>query len=125
MPKPAATGGIARIFRAAGYSAKGISAAWRHEAAFRQESLIVAIMIPAAFWLGQTPLHIVLLIAAALQILMVELLNSAVEAVVDRIGDEHHELAGRAKDMASAAVAVSLLLAAVVWLGYALHRFTG
>lgn len=122
MTKPGATG-LTRLFRAAGYSASGLRAAWQHESAFRQECLLVALLVPAAFWVGERPFDIALLIAAAVQTLAFELINSAVEAVVDRIGHEHHELAGRAKDIASAAVAISLVLLAVVWLGYVWDRF--
>ncbi len=122
MTKPGDTG-LTRLFRAVGYSASGLRAAWQHESAFRQECLLVAVLVPAAFWVGERPFDIALLIAAAVQTLAFELINSAVEAVVDRIGHEHHELAGRAKDIASAAVAISLVLLAVVWLGYVWDRF--
>ena len=73
------------------------------------------IMIPAAFWVAEGPIELILLISVVFLVLIVELLNSAVEAVVDRIGDEHHELAGRAKDIGSAAVFISLVLTAIVW----------
>lgn len=105
-----------RIVCAAGYSGKGLVAACRHEAAFRQELLAAVILIPLAFWLEVTVLERLLLVLAVGQVLLVELINSAVEAVVDRIGPEHHELAGRAKDLGSAAVLVSILLAAATWL---------
>ena len=122
MGKPGNTG-IRRIFRAARFSSQGLASAWKHEAAFRQEVLLVLILIPSAFWLGQTIMEIALLIACCLLVLIVELLNSAIEAVVDRIGNEHHELAGRAKDMGSAAVFVSLVFLAVVWLAVIGDRF--
>lgn len=114
MPKPGKTG-ITRIVDATGYSAKGFHAAWKHEAAFRQELSMMLIMVPLALWLGDTAVERVLLISSCLLVVIVELLNSAVEAVVDRISDEHHKLSGRAKDMGSAAVFTSLLLVAVTW----------
>jgi len=112
--KPGNTG-LTRIIKAFGYSLKGFSAAWQHEAAFRQEVALAAIGLPLAFWLGETGIERALLAASLLIVLAVELLNSAVEAVVDRASPEHHELAGRAKDVGSAAVFVSLLTVAVVW----------
>lgn len=108
--------GIARIIDATGYSWKGFRAAFKHEAAFRQELLLLLVLTPLALWLGEDGVDFALLIGSLLLVLMVELLNSAVEAVVDRIGSEHHELAGRAKDIGSAAVFVALVNAALVWL---------
>lgn len=107
--------GLTRIIKAAGYSKQGLQAAWANEAAFRQEALLALIMIPVAFWVAEHSIELILLISVVFLVLIVELLNSAVEAVVDRIGDEHHELAGRAKDIGSAAVFISLVLTAVVW----------
>ena len=107
--------GLTRIIKAAGYSKQGLQAAWANEAAFRQETLLALIMIPAAFWVAENSIELILLISVVCLVLIVELLNSAVEAVVDRIGDEHHELSGRAKDIGSAAVFVSLVLTSVVW----------
>ncbi len=107
--------GLKRIFLAGGYSLAGLSAAYRQEAAFRQELLLAVVLIPLACWLRVAPLERMLMIATLLLVLVVELLNSAIEAVVDRIGSEHHELSGRAKDMGSAAVLISLLLTAYVW----------
>jgi diacylglycerol kinase (ATP) len=107
--------GLARIIKAAGYSKQGLQAAWVNEAAFRQEGLLALVMIPVAFWVADNSIELILLISAVLLVLIVELLNSAVEAVVDRIGDEHHELSGRAKDIGSAAVFISLVLTLVVW----------
>jgi diacylglycerol kinase (ATP) len=114
MNKPANTG-WRRVYRAAVYSWQGIKAAWKHEAAFRQECAVALILVPGAFVLGQTGIQIAMLIAVVGIVLITELLNSAIEAVVDRIGEEHHELAGRAKDMGSAAVFVSLSLVVAVW----------
>lgn len=107
--------GIKRIILAAGYSLLGFKAAFRHEAAFRQELLLAIVIIPLAFWLDVEPLQRVLMIAALFLVMIVELLNSAIEAVVDRIGLEKHELSGRAKDLGSAAVLGSLLLLAYIW----------
>jgi diacylglycerol kinase (ATP) len=107
--------GIKRIVLAAGYSAQGLRAAFVNEAAFRQEVLLAVILIPLACWLEVTNIERILLIASLLLVLIVELLNSAVEAVVDRIGTEQHELSGRAKDIGSAAVLLALLLTAYIW----------
>ena len=115
--------GLKRLINAAGYSIQGLKAAWQHEAAFRQEILLVVIALPAAFWLGTTWLQRAVLIFALLQILIVELLNSAIETAIDRIGLEHHELSGRAKNLGSAAVMLSLTLAAVVWALVAWERW--
>jgi len=120
--KPGKTG-LARIIDATRYSWLGLSAAVKHEAAFRQELFLCLILIPASFWLGQTAVEYALLIGSLLLILIVEILNSAIEAVVDRFGDEIHELAGRAKDMGSAAVFLALLNAFVIWALIAYHRF--
>jgi diacylglycerol kinase (ATP) len=114
MNKPGATG-LTRIVNAARYSLRGLRAAARYESAFRQELFLVVVLIPAAFWVGNTAVEYGLLIGSLLMVLIVELLNSAIEAVVDRVGNEHHDLAGRAKDMGSAAVMLSLLLVCVVW----------
>lgn len=107
--------GWRRVWDAAGYSIKGLKAAWRNEAAFRQELVLVLVLLPAAFWVGDTITQRALLIFSLLVVIMVELLNSAVEMVVDRIGLEHHALSGQAKDLGSAAVMVSLTAAGVVW----------
>ncbi len=108
--------GIIRIIKASGYSWQGLCAAWHYEAAFRQEVLLAVVMIPAGLYLGANGVEKALLIGSVLLILLVEILNSAIEAVVDRFGDEHHELSGRAKDMASAAVALAIALMAAVWI---------
>ena len=122
MAKPGNTG-IKRIFRAAKFSAQGLTAAWRNEAAFRQETLLVILLLPVAIMLGQSALEHAVLIGSLLIVPIVELLNSAIEAAIDRHGDELHELSGRAKDMGSAAVFISLLLVAVVWGLIAAERF--
>jgi diacylglycerol kinase (ATP) len=108
--------GVRRLIRATGYSWQGLVAAFRNEPAFRQEVALTLVLVPLALWLGQTGLERAVLIAVWLLVLLFELLNSAIEAVVDRIGSERHELSGRAKDIGSAAVLVALVNAAVVWL---------
>ena len=122
MGKPG-NSGIRRILRAFVFTAQGFGHAWRHEAAFRQEVILTIVLIPIALWLGQTILQRALLIGVCFIVLIVEFLNSAIEATVDRFGSEHHELAGRAKDMGSAAVFVSLALVAFVWAAVAWQRF--
>ena len=122
MGKPGNTG-IRRILRAAVYSAQGFGHAWKHEAAFRQEVALTVVLMPIAIWLGQTVVERALLIGVCLIVLIVEFLNSAIEAAIDRFGDEQHELSGRAKDLGSAAVFVSLALVALVWGSVAFQRF--
>ncbi len=107
--------GWRRILKATGFSLKGLRAAWENEAAFRQECIACIGLFPAALYLDVTMVEKLLLIGCCLLVLVVELLNSALEAVVDRVGLEYHELAGRAKDIASAAVFVSLLWVIIVW----------
>lgn len=112
--KPGKTG-LARLLHATVYSSRGLKAAFANEAAFRQELLLVLVLGIASFWLAANPLEWVVLVAPLILLLIVELLNSAIEATVDRIGEEIHELAGRAKDMGSAAVLLSLILIAACW----------
>ena len=107
--------GWRRLWAATGYSIRGLKSAWINETAFRQELLLVILMAPLAFWLGTTQTQRALLILSLLLILITELLNSAIEAVVDRIGTETNELSGRAKNLGSAAVLVALIAAAAVW----------
>lgn len=114
MAKPGETG-LKRVLSAAGYSAKGLRSCWRNEAAFRQEVMACLLLVPLALWLGDSGLEQAVLIAVLLLVLIVEVLNSSLEAVVDRIGHEHHELSGLAKDQGSAAVMLSLVTAALVW----------
>ena len=121
MTKPGYTG-FKHVHAAAEYSKRGLRAAWQHESAFRQECMLGILMLPLAFLLGQNLAQTALLIAVCFLVLIVELLNSAIEAVVDRVGHEHHELAGRAKDMGSAAVALSLFLVWVTWGLVAIQR---
>lgn len=108
--------GIDRILKAFGWSMSGLKAAFTKEAAFRQEFLLCVILSPLALYLGETGVEKALLLGSLLLVLIVELLNSAVEAAVDRIGKDQHELSGQAKDMGSAAVFLSLLNVAIVWL---------
>ncbi|MCZ6659146.1 MAG: diacylglycerol kinase [Gammaproteobacteria bacterium] len=124
MVKPGYTG-FKRLTKASQYSMKGLSAAWRFESAFRQECSVGLILVPLAFWVGETAEQTVLLIGVCAIVLITELLNSAIEAVVDRVGTERHDLAGRAKDMGSAAVAISLMLVLVTWALLAWSRFIG
>ncbi|WP_355661100.1 diacylglycerol kinase [Halomonas salifodinae] len=105
------------------YSLKGLKAAYRNEAAFRQELGLCLLLLPLAIWLGRGPLEWILLVGSCLLVLIVELLNSAIESVVDRIGPERHELSGRAKDIGSAAVMLALLLAGLTWALIAWQRF--
>ena len=107
--------GLTRLINALGYSRDGLRAAWQNEAAFREEVLLAAVTIPLGLWLGGTGIEKALLVGSILFVLIVEILNSAVEAVVDKASPEKHELAKRAKDMGSAAVLLSLLNAAVIW----------
>ena len=122
MSKPGKTG-IARIIDAFGYSMKGFAAAWQFEAAFRQEVALGLVLLPCSFWLATSHIELILLLASIFWVWMAELANSAVEAVVDRTGSERHELSGRAKDIGSALVFVSLVLLALVWGTIAAHRF--
>ena len=108
--------GLTRIIKAFGYSMQGLKSAWKNEAAFRQELILVIILLPLSFWLTDNTIERVLLIMPLFLVLIVEILNSAVEACIDRIGEEIHPLSKQAKDMASAAVWLSLLLVVVVWM---------
>ena len=115
MAKKSGTG-IDRLFRAFGWSMSGLKAAFMKETAFRQEFFVCIVLAPLALYLGETGVEKALLLGSLLLVLIVELLNSAVEATVDRISKDQHELAGQAKDMGSAAVFLSLLNVVVVWL---------
>lgn len=109
------TGGLTRIVRAFGYSLQGFAACYRHEAAFRQEALIALLLVPLGLWLGETGAEKALLAGSWLLVMIVELINSAIEATVDRFGPERHELAGRAKDIGSASVFLAISLQLLVW----------
>lgn len=119
--KPGRTG-IDRLIGATGYSWQGLKSCYRSEAAFRQELWLSAVLAAASFWVAQNVVEWILLIAPLFLLLIVELLNSAIEATVDRIGGERHELSGRAKDMGSAAVLLCLLLIAVTWAPLVMQR---
>lgn len=114
--------GLRRILNAARYSLEGVASAARHEAAFRQELLLAAVLVPLGLWLGNDGVERALLVGSVLVVLVVELLNSAVEAVVDRASPEHHELAKRAKDYGSAAVMIALAVTGLVWVLLLLPR---
>lgn len=115
--------GLDRVLRAFGYSMSGLSMAVRGESAFRQEAALAVVMLPAAFWLGRNWVEVSLLAGSVLIVLIVELLNSAIEAVVDRVSLELHALSKRAKDIGSAAVFVALLLCGSVWATALWQRF--
>ncbi|TFG87398.1 MAG: diacylglycerol kinase [Chromatiales bacterium] len=117
--------GLRRLRDATVYSAAGLATAWRSEEAFRQEVLLAVVLVPLALWLGQTAMERLLLIGSWLMVMIVEVLNSAIEATVDRISDEHHPLSAKAKDLGSAAVFLSLLLALLAWATIAWQRFAG
>lgn len=109
-------GGFGRLLNALNYSLRGLKAAFQHEAAFRQELLLAVPLTPAAFWLGRNTLEILLLLGTLVFVLVIEMLNSALEAIADTVTLEHHPLIGRAKDMGSAAVLMALLFSALCWL---------
>ena len=107
--------GLKRIIQAYHFSLAGLQATWRHEEAFRQEVMLLVLAVPLALILVESAVEQSVLIGSMVMVLVVELLNSAIETVVDRVGLEHHELSGRAKDIGSAAVMLSLLSAAITW----------
>lgn len=107
--------GPGRILKAAQWSWQGLRAAWLHESSFRLEVCLFVILAPLGYWLGQTPVERILLIGSVLLVMSIELLNSAIEAVIERYGPEFHELAGRAKDMGSAAVFVLMMNVLLCW----------
>ena len=114
--------GLSRILHAGGYSLAGLKAAW-HEKAFQQEAICAFVMLPLSFWLGKTWEQVSLLAATIVLVLIVELLNTGIEAAIDRIGPEWHELSKKAKDMGSAAVLLSLCLCGAVWAAAIYQRF--
>ena len=115
--------GLNRLWHATGYSLAGLRAGWR-EKAFRQEVLLAAVLLPLACWLGRGWVETALLTASVVLVLITELLNSGIEAAIDRIGPELHDLSKRAKDMGSAAVLLSLLLCGAVWAAALFQRFS-
>lgn len=107
--------GLSRLLNAFGNTWRGLAGAWREEAAFRQECVLAAVLVPLALWLAESPVELALLLGPVVMVLVVELLNSAVEAAIDRIGEEQHALSGLAKDLGSAAVFGSFVLLALNW----------
>ena len=107
--------GLIRLVKALRYSWQGLVAAYRHEEAFRQELILAVILIPVAIVVGDTAVEKILLTGSVLLLLLVEILNSAIEAVVDRFGSDYHDLSGRAKDMGSAAVFIALIIVIITW----------
>ena len=116
---------VQHVINAARYSMAGFRAAWKHELAFRIEATVIAVMLPVGLWLAESAVEYALLIGSCMIVLITELLNSAMEAVVDRIGQEHHILSKTAKDLGSAAACLSQLTAALVWALIACGRFFG
>ena len=114
MAKPGKTG-FSRLIDACGYSWLGYKAGFKNEAAFREELFLGAIMVPTAIYFAESSIELALLIGSLFLVLMVELLNSGIEAVVDRVSDDHHELSGRAKDLGAAAVMTALINVIVIW----------
>ncbi len=108
--------GIKRIINATVFSWQGLCAAYRHEEAFRPEAWLCLVLVPLGLYLGDGGVEKALLVGSVILLPLIEILNSAIEAVVDRFGDEQHELSGRAKDMGSAAVALAILLAGLTWI---------
>lgn len=109
------TTGFTHLIKSTGYSLKGLKSAFKNEAAFRHEVFLACILIPLAFWLTKDKIELVLMVGSVLLVLVAELLNSAIESVVDRIGKEYHELSGRAKDQGSAAVFIALAIVVLTW----------
>ena len=115
--------GPRRIFQAARWSWQGLRAAWLYESSFRLEVCLFLVLGPLGWWLGQTPVERVLLVGSCLLVMAMELMNSSMEAVIERFGSERHELAGRAKDMGSAAVFVLMMNVVLVWAALLLPRW--
>lgn len=113
--------GLDRMWHALGYSVAGLRAGWR-ETAFRQEAIAALVLVPLAFWLGQTWVETAVLAGAVVMVMVVELLNTGVESAIDRIGPEWHDLSKRAKDMGSAAVLLSLMVCVGIWLAALWNR---
>lgn len=117
------SGGLSRIFNALKYSWQGLTAAIRYEAAFRQELMLAIPLVPAAFWVGRNAVEVIILLLSVVLVLVVELLNSAVEALADAVTTDRHPLLGRAKDLGSAAVMLMLFFAGGVWITMVIERF--
>jgi diacylglycerol kinase (ATP) len=118
------THGLQRVFLAMRYSIQGLKAAIHYEAAFRQELALAIVLIPAAFWLGRSMLEICLLVFPLVLVLIIELLNSAIEALADALSTQTHPLLGRAKDLGSAAVLLGLIFTLAIWVGVIIRRFS-
>jgi len=116
-------GGLRRVINALRYSLQGLKAAFQYEAAFRQELFLAVLLVPAAFFLGRSTSEVFLLILSVIMVLVVELINSAIEALADALSVETHPLLGRAKDLGSAAVMLILFFTIAVWLTVAIGRF--
>jgi diacylglycerol kinase (ATP) len=116
--------GLSRIWHATGYSLEGLRAGWG-ETAFRQETIAALVLVPLAFWIGRSWVEVALLAGSILLVMIVELLNTGIETAIDRIGPERHDLSKRAKDMGSAAVMLSLVLAGGIWAAALAQRFFG
>jgi len=117
------TKGLERLLKAITYSWQGLRVAFKNEAAFRQEVYLSIVLIPLGYWLGESGVERALLIGSILLVMIVELINSGMEAVVDRFGGEQHELSGRAKDVGSAAVLIALINVIVIWCLVLFNRF--
>lgn len=117
------TRGLKRLINAVRYSMQGIRCAARHEAAFRQEACLLVIGVPCAFWVAQTIWQAALLVSSLVLIMVIEMINSALESLVDRVSTEFHELSGRTKDMGSAAVLLSIVIAGILWAAALWQRF--
>jgi len=115
--------GLDRVIHATGYSISGLTTAYRGESAFRQEFWLAVVLVPLAFWVGRSWVEVAMLAGSVLLVLIVELLNSGIEAAIDRVSFEWHDLSKRAKDLASAAVFLSLMLCGGVWCAALWHRF--
>ncbi len=115
--------GLARAWRAAKCSMQGLDAAWQNESAFRQEVTLALVFIPLGFWLGESLIQKLFLVALVVLVLIIEIINSAIEAAVDRVGEEIHELSGRAKDLGSAAVFMALSFTGFCYIAVAVYRF--
>ncbi|MFK2900538.1 diacylglycerol kinase [Dyella jejuensis] len=115
MPGSGFRGDPRQLWRALCWSMKGLRAGWRHEASFRLEAMLAVVLVPVGLWVGNGALEKLALVSPVILVLSVELLNSAIEAVVDKVSPEFHELAGRAKDMGSAAVFLLLVLVVLCW----------
>lgn len=122
MNKPGRRG-LPRLMDATRYSMRGFRAAWTHEEGFRTECVLLLLLAPAAVWLAQTGIEFVLLIGSCLMVMLAEVINSAIESVVDRVGLERHPLSGQAKDLGSAAVFICMMMVLLVWGTIAFTRF--